>query len=277
MGFSCNGFQPVVAITDVRHFHAQSRLNEIVDAVTNTPNTPVFKLTALESRIASLDVDTYTHLALQLEHAMLLGGVTEAIIVVYEDFATSEDAVFARLRAAQPGLAQMKFHLRRHNERRKGLQTGRTIVVRCMDTRGSVRGQPTVAERVQEHLRLPEIPYVFAQAGGSGISDAYELEISLRHLVQMAKKIEPQLIVLTTHERCARMFGAQKDAIPMCEQHRQLDAASLAYRRELEARLHHAGLRCPIREFLHETDSQLMHGLDEILRFDEAMAHAIAA
>lgn len=278
MGSSCNGFQPVVAITDVRHFHRESRLNAIVDGVTNVPYTPFFKLTALESRLARRDIDTYTHLALQLHHAMTLGNVAQAIIVVYNDFPTDEKEVFAQLRAAQPSLAQMTFHLRRHTEVRKGLQAGRPIVVRCMDTRGSVSGAPTVAERVRDHLGMSETPYVFAQAGGAGVVDPYERAISLRHLCQMVRKIEPTTIVLTVHERCARMFGAQKDVVPTCDQHAQLHAASLTYRTELEACLRQMGHTCQILEFLHETDTHQMHRLVEISHdLYEAVPHAQAA
>lgn len=277
MGSSANGFQPVVAITDVRHFHRRSRLNTIVDEITKIPSTPVFKLTALESRLASMQIDTYTHLALQLHHAMTLGNVGEAIIVVYEDFPTDEQDVVARLRSAQPGLANMRFHMYRHTEVRKGLQEGRTIVVRCMDTRGSVNGSPTVAERVQSHLHLPEIPYVFAQAGGSGIADPYEREISLRHLGQMVLKINPAKIVLTVHERCARMFGAQKDIVPLCTQHQQLSASSLSYRNGVENLLRSVGHTCEIIELLHETDASHMHGLVDIPRDTTFTSHAHAA
>ena len=276
MGSSCNGFQPVVTVTDVRHFHKSSRLNQIVDAVTHVPDTPVFKLTALESRIASRDTDTYTHLALQLRHAMTLGGVQEAIIVVYEDFATHAEEIFAHLRAAQPCLAEMKFHLHKHGQMRKGLQTGRTIVVRCMDTRGSVPGRLTVAECVRKHFHLINTPYVFAQAGGPAILSDYEREISLRHLCQMITMIEPEQIVLVAHERCARMFGTEKDSTPLCDQHKQLNAASLAYRNALEARLHRMGRNCPIREFIHETDAHLMHDLKEIVRLSDVNYHAFA-
>jgi hypothetical protein len=269
VGTSLNGFHPVAVISDIRHFHVQQRLNAIIDETVGTANTPFFKLTALESHLAGLDVDTYTHLALQLHHAMTLGGVRKVIIVVYKDFQTEAWEIFDQLRTAQPSLKNMEFYLRRHTEVRKDLQIGRTVVVRCMDWRGSSAGNKSVAERVRDHLDLPQAPYVLSQAGGAGIENAYERHISQRHLDQIVRIVRPELIVLTTHQRCARMFGTDKDAISLNEQQQRLEAASLVYSGEMQCLFNQNGRACPrIREFIQQTDEHHMHGLIELSRSD---------